>query len=435
MACEEVFDLVIHVVQQNDSLYRIARRFGVTPDEIRRANQLDDFPYLVVGQALVIPATEVAYTVRQGDTFFELARRFSTTVNDIINLNPDVDPQRLQIGMVIRIPQRMRNYGFIETNGYIEPSTPERETAIVDGVGQYLTYISPFSYRVTNTGALIDIDDAAIRSAAQRYDIAPLMVVTNFAEGTFSTELVDTILENEQFQDTLIDNMIEVLGNKGYHGVNIDFERISPENRDNYNAFLRKVVNALHPLNYVVSTALAPKPADYTGGAWHGAHDYRAHGEIVDFVIIMTYEWGWSGGPPYAVAPVDLVEDVIRYAVSVIPSRKILMGMPLYGYDWPLPYTPGRWARRISPQEAIRIAAEQGAHIMFDEQTKSPTYRYYDSDGVEHEVWFEDARSVEAKLMLVNKYDLRGVSYWVLGIPFPQNWIVLNDMYNIVKVL
>jgi spore germination protein len=195
-------------------------------------------------------------------------------------------------------------------------------------------------------------------------------------------------------------------------------------------------VAALRPLGYVVSTALAPKPSDVTTGTWHGAHDYRAHGEIVDFVIIMTYEWGWSGGPPYAVAPVDLVEDVIRYAASVIPSRKIMMGMPLYGYDWMLPFMPGgKWAKRLSPQEAVALAAREGANIRYDAQTQSPTFKYFDDNRVEHEVWFEDARSIRAKLLLVNKYDLRGVSYWLLGLEFPQNWVVLDSMFNIVKVL
>ena len=107
---------------------------------------------------------------------------------------------------------------------------------------------------------------------------------------------------------------------------------------------------------------------------------------------------GLSGGPPYAVAPVDLVEDVIKYAVSVIPSRKIMMGMPLYGYDWPLPYMPGgKWAKRISPQDALQLASEKGAEIQFNEQTMSPTFTYYDENGIMHEVWFEDARSVRAK--------------------------------------
>jgi spore germination protein len=337
-------------------------------------------------------------------------------------------------GTVLRIPQRANKYGYIETNGYIEPSTAQEETTTIGEVGQFLTYIAPFSYQATATGTLTPINDINILSESRQFRIGPLMVVTNFANGNFSTEIVDTILQSDSLQTTLINNILSTLKAKGYYGVNIDFERISPQNRQLYNNFLRKLVAALHAQNYPVSTALAPKSSDVQTGAWHGAHDYRAHGEIVDFVIIMTYEWGWSGGPAYAVAPVDLVEDVIKYAASVMPSKKIMMGMPLYGYNWTLPFTPGKFARRISPQEAIKTAAEKGAEIRFDEQTQSPTFKYYDN-GVQHEVWFEDARSVRSKLLLVNKYDLRGVSYWLLGISFPQNWLVLDDMYNIVKVI
>ena len=427
--------LTIYVVRPGDSLYMIAKRFGVSPDEIYSENHLGDIPYLVVGQSLVIPTTETTYTVQSGDSLWSIARKFGVTTSGIIALNGIANPHNLTPGTVLRIPQKAKNYGYIETNGYIEPSTAQKETATIDEVGEYLTYISPFSYQVTPNASIIPLNVDTILGEIKKFRIAPLMVITNFANGTFSTETADTILQSDSLQTTLINNMINVLNQKGFYGVNIDFERISPQNRQNYNNFLRKVVAALHPLKYVVSTALAPKPSDYQTGAWHGAHDYKAHGEIVDFVIIMTYEWGWSGGPPYAVAPIDLVEDVIKYAVSVIPSKKILMGVPLYGYDWLLPYMPGRWAKRISPQEALKMAAEHGAEIQFNTQTQSPTYKYFDSGNVEHEVWFEDARSIQAKLLLVNKYNLRGVSYWLLGISFPQNWLVLDSMYNIVKLV
>ncbi|WP_278279643.1 glycosyl hydrolase family 18 protein [Clostridium sp. DMHC 10] len=185
-----------------------------------------------------------------------------------------------------------------------------------------------------------------------------------------------------------------------------------------------------------MATALAPKTYDVTTGAWHGAHDYRAHGEIVDFVIIMTYEWGWSGGPPMAVAPINEVRKVINYAVSVIPPKKIMMGMPLYGYDWTLPYMPGgEFAESIGNQEAILRAGRYGAQIKYDEKSQSPYYNYTDRAGRQHVVWFEDARSVEEKYKLVSEYGLRGVSYWVLAQPFPQNFKVLDNMFNIEKVI
>jgi len=247
---------------------------------------------------------------------------------------------------------------------------------------------------------------------------------------------VHGILNNDQIQETLIENILSTLRDKGYYGLNIDFERIPPEDRQLYNSFLRKIVAVLRPLNYPISTALAPKTFDIQTGEWHGAHDYKAHGEIVDFVVIMTYEWGWSGGPPMAVAPLNEVRKVINYAVTVIPPSKIMMGVPLYGYDWKLPFAEGgEWAIRVSPQQALKIAARYGAYIQYDPVAQSPFFNYANETGIEHVVWFEDARSVQAKYLLVNEYGLRGVGYWVLGLAFPQNWYVLNDMFNIVKVI
>lgn len=226
------------------------------------------------------------------------------------------------------------------------------------------------------------------------------------------------------------------MSQKGYYGLNVDFERISPEDRELYNSFLRKMADALHARNYILTTALAPKTSGAQSGPWYTAHDYPAHGRIADFVILMTYEWGWSGGPPLPVAPIDQVRAVLNYAVSVIPRKKIMMGMPLYGYDWALPYEPhGGFAPRVSPQEAIDIARRHGAEIKYDQKSKSPFFNYVDGNRVSHIVWFEDARSVQAKYLLISEYGLRGASYWVLGEEFPQNWEVLNDMFNVVKVI
>jgi len=89
----------------------------------------------------------------------------------------------------------------------------------------------------------------------------------------------------------------------------------------------------------------------------------------------------------------------------------------------------------VSPQQAIALAAKYGVAIQYDPKVQAPFFYYYDENGVRHEVWFEDARSVQAKYLLANSYGLRGVSYWELGQSFPQNWAVLDDMFNIVKVV
>lgn len=379
----------IHVVQRGDTVWDLSRRYGVTMESITQLNQLQDIPGLVIGQALVIPTSGPS-----------------------------------------------KNYGYVEVNGYIEPSTAEKEASIVRGVGTYLTYISPFSYQVNYDGTLNPIRDDTILNNSRAFRIAPFLVITNFRNGNFDANLAHTILSSNALTQSLIGNVLTIMRNKGYYGLNIDFERIPPEDRELYNNFLRKVVAALHTAGFVVSTALAPKTSDVQTGAWHGAHDYAAHGQIVDFVILMTYEWGWSGGPPMAVAPIKQVRAVVNHALSVMPANKIMIGMALYGYDWPLPYMPGGgWAKRVSPQDAYKLAAQYGAAVQFDWESQSPFFNYYDSQGLQHVVWFEDARSVQAKYRMVSELGLRGVSYWVLGQEFPQNWAVLDNMFNIVKVV
>lgn len=425
----------IYVVKPGDTIWTLARRFGVDPNDIINVNGMQPTDTLVIGQSLIIPSRERTYRVRQGDTFQSLARDFSVTPESIAELNRLSLSQPLYTGMVLRIPESTKNYGYIETNGFIQPSTPDKERHILGESIEYLTYVTPFSHHVNPDASLTPIDDTTILDIAKGSLVAPMLSVTNISGANFDTGLIDSILNSPSLQQTLINNMLTLLKSKGYYGVIIDFEKISPENRNKYNDFLRKVVAALHP-NYLVATALAPKTYDITEGAWHGAHDYKSHGEIVDFSVIMTYEWGWSGGPPMAVAPLDQVRKVIDYAKSVMPVSKIMMGMPLYGYDWTLPYEPGgEFAESIGNQEAIDRARKYNAVIKFDEKAQSPHFEYTDEKGRQHVAWFEDARSVEAKYKLVSEYGLRGVSYWVLAQPFPQNWQVLNNMFKITKVV
>lgn len=110
------------------------------------------------------------------------------------------------------------------------------------------------------------------------------------------------------------------------------------------------------------------------------------------------------------------------------------MGFQLYARDWVIPHVQGQEAETYSPQEAVSRAIKYGAAIQYDSVAASPFFRYTDEQGRGHEVWFEDARSAQAKFDTIKQYNLRGVSYWVLGYPFPQNWVLLEDNFNIKKL-
>ncbi|HEX7056848.1 MAG TPA: LysM peptidoglycan-binding domain-containing protein [Bacilli bacterium] len=424
--------MLIETVQAGETLWAIARRFGANVDEVMRLNGITDPERLVIGEALVVPTEARRHTVRPGESFWSISRIYGVTVEQLQAANPGVNPNLLQPGMVLNIPERPKT--TIQSNGYLLPVSPQSDQANVRNVAEFLSTFSIFQYRTDVNGDLVPPNDAAALAAIRQTDAVAMMVVTNFSEGTFSAPLAHTIFTDQRARERLFSEIVRTLRDKRFYALNIDFEHVFPADRERYNNFLRELAGRVHEAGFPISTALAPKMSATQVGEWYEAHDYPVHGQIVDFVILMTYEWGWSGGPPMAVAPIPQVRAVLDYAISVIPRQKILLGAPLYGYDWTLPFVKGgKFARSLSPQAAVEQAARVGANIQFDYTAQAPFYRYYDADGKEHVVWFEDARSMQAKFNLIDAYGLRGISYWVLGNEFPQNWALLQDRFNIRK--
>ena len=175
-----------------------------------------------------------------------------------------------------------------------------------------------------------------------------------------------------------------------------------------------------------MSVAVAPKVSDDQKGLLVEGVDYALLGENADAVFLMTYEWGYTYGPPMAVAPLDKVRQVVEYALTKIPAERLIMGIPNYGYDWQLPYERGTTrARTVGNVEAVDIAAENGAVIEYATVAQSPWFTYR-KNGMDHVVWFEDIRSIEAKWNLIREYNLSGGRYWNLMRPFRANWLMLG---------
>jgi spore germination protein len=421
----------IHVVQRGENLWLLSQRYGVSLDQIAAVNELPNPSQLVVGQALVIPAAPLQYTVKPGDNLWTIAQRYGTTAQAILQENQITNPALIYPGQTLTIPQRPRP--MIEVNAFTSRFGTDGGQ-IVTSVAPHLTYLSPFAYRIQANGNLEPLNDAAVIQAALSHNVAPMMAITNFSATALGSDLAHTILASPELQDTLLTNIINTMKNKGYRGLNIDFESVLPSDREGYNQFLRRAVTRLHAEGFVVSSSLAPKTSAAQKGLLYEAHDYAAHGAILDFVILMTYEWGYRLGPPQPISPIDQIRAVLDYAVAVIPRNKILMGFQLYARDWLLPHVQGQQAETFSMQEAVRRALHYEAEIQYDPKSQSPFYRYTDEQGRAHEVWFEDARSFQVKFDTVKIYNLRGISYWELGYPFPQNWVLLEDNFHVRKL-
>lgn len=369
--------------------------------------------------------------MKAGDTVYKIAAEQGVSVDTIIYNNQLEDPYPLSVGQALLLTkgESAQVKKAVETGGYaytyINP----------DVLSQTLPYLSKlfvFSYGFTPQGDLIppQNDDTFMIEMASASGTAPILTVTPFGpDGRFNNYLITQVTNNMDIQQRFISQLVETVQQKGFRGVDIDFEYILAQDRIPFAQFVANVREAVNAVGYPVSVALAPKTSDDQKGTLYEGKDYALLGEAADSVLLMTYEWGYTYGPPMAVAPINMVRQVVEYALTRIPAEKISLGIPNYGYDWTLPFEQGvSRATTIGNVQAPRIAYANNAQIQYDETAQSPFFRYF-KDGQEHEVWFEDVRSMQAKFDLVEEYNLRGMGYWQIMRLFRANWLLLADRF------
>lgn len=377
------------------------------------------------------------YVVKAGDTVNTIAAFLGVSPQRIIFDNQLIYPYELAVGQALLIDRgqpRATDTTTISVSGYaytfISPWVL-RQTL------PFLSELPIFSYGFTYDGQLNPPlwDDTWMIAMAREYSVQPILTLTPFgADGNFNNQLINSVVNNQKYIDNLIQNLLNLMRQKGYVGVDIDFEFILARDRDAFTDFVRQIAEAMRTNGYHTSVALAPKVSAEQRGLLYEGKDYRALGQVADHLLLMTYEWGYTYGPPMAVAPIDQVRRVVEYAITEIPREKLDLGIPNYAYDWPLPYERSvTMARTIGNVEAVRLAVEQGAEIFFDEIGQTPYFRYRSADGVDHEVWFEDVRSLQAKFDLIKEYQLRGCGYWQIMQWFRANWLLLSQNFYVRK--
>jgi spore germination protein len=329
------------------------------------------------------------------------------------------------------------NTDSISVNGYAYPNI---DRDLLREILPYLTYLSIFTYGVKDDGSLVVPDDRDLIEIAKEYKTAPVMVISTLNErGAFDSDIAVRVLSDPDFQNTVINNIEKAVLEKEYYAVDVDFEYIPGRYTEEYAEFIAALRERLAPMGKKVFAALSPKVRADQEGLLYEGHDYGLVGEAADMVLLMTYEWGYTFGPAMAVSPIPNVRRVIEYAVTEISPDKIILGVPNYGYDWTLPFVEGESrARSIGNEEALRLAKDRRARIRFDDEQRAPTFNYYDivnGKPIEHEVWFENARSVYETLELVDEFGLEGIGIWNLMRSFTQMWTVINSTYNIKKIL
>jgi spore germination protein len=245
-------------------------------------------------------------------------------------------------------------------------------------------------------------------------DVNLFATVTNRPSATapFSRKLAATIMATSQSRERHIEALLKLVLDKGYDGIDLDWEELTAADREPFSRFVEELAGALHGRHRFLSVAVYPKTSE--PGSWgpQKAMDYARLGAAADELKIMTYAFsgGWSKPGPQA--PTHWLDSVLSFAERQMPPAKIAMGVPLFGFDWHAGH-----AYAITGRSAAGSAAKYGATATRDPATGEAVLRYRDTGGVQHVLYFQDQRAVATKLAFLRRHHphLGGVAFWVMG--------------------
>ena len=371
------------------------------------------------------------HVVSPGENVDQIAARYNMPVETLLRNNQIVYPYRLAVGQALLVGEESKGSLPAESSGYAYPFI---SPWVLGETLPFLTKIFVFSYGFTEDGDLIEPwkDDTWLIDEAARRGVEPILTLTPMGEeGTFNNFLASRIFPNLDAQQKLIWQLGEVMRSKGYKGVDLDFEYILAEDRQLYVDFAARLAAVMHAFGYTVSAAVPAKTSADQKGLLHEGIDFKGLGEVLDEIFIMAYEWGYTYGPPMAIAPLYIVRQVVEYALTEVPREKLVLGIPNYGYDWPLPFVQGTTkARTTGNVEAVQRAIDFGAEIFYDERAASPYFNYW-QDSVWHQVWFEDVRSYRAKFDLIREFGLKGGGFWSVMQLFRAGLLLMDGTFDI----
>lgn len=288
----------------------------------------------------------------------------------------------------------------------------------------HLDIVAPYFFHVTPSGSIKALDqrESEVTAFVKAHNKKIIPIIQNEAKWDDFAES----FEDEAARDDFVKRLVELVESRGFDGIQIDFEAINAEDDDLLTDIMRRVSEEFRSRNLIVSQAVIARVSDRKS-QWGGAYDYGELAKLNDFVTIMAYDYTSSGSPdPGPIAPYWWVDEVLYYGTRHFDPRQIYLGVPFYGRDWNLDDGPP--AQSLTYTQVMERAAEHESVGGFSEDDRSPWLKYTDDDGEEHEVWYENSFSLEAKLKLAQEYEVGGFAAWRIGHEDPDAWRVIGNL-------
>ena len=259
------------------------------------------------------------------------------------------------------------------------------------------------------------------RLRAARMPLLPTLA--NVIGGRWAYQpVITSILHDPAVRARHIAAIVALVQREDYAGIDIDYEDLQASDRTAFTTFITQLAGALHVAGKMLSVDLFAKSSNRGYDQRNLAQDYQAIGRVADQVRLMGYDYHWADSGPGPVAPIGWIRAVLSYAKTQIPAGKIILGVPLYGYDW-----SGGHGTPVSWLQAFHLSGRYGVQPHFDAASQSPWFAYTDAAGRRHVVWFENGPSTQAKFQAAEDAGIGGVYVWIYGLEDTSIWAAVRQ--------
>ncbi len=229
------------------------------------------------------------------------------------------------------------------------------------------------------------------------------------------------LLSSTSNRTRLIQGIVVELENCGADGVNVDFENIPSEAADGYIQFIRELSVECRTRGLVLSVD------DSVPSAWTAYYNRAEQGEGADFVIIKAFDAHDPGSDPGSTASLSFVRAGIEDTLAEVPAEKVINGVPFYTRLWTETSTSLTSDALGMDAAADFVTAHGGSAEWLSDVGQN--YVRIEEDGTVYQIWLEDEDSMEARLSMMQNYDLAGAAFWKLGMQSSDIWTVIAEYY------
>jgi spore germination protein len=273
---------------------------------------------------------------------------------------------------------------------------------------------NPVWYTITADGSVAKLDNAensSLRAAMTGTDIIP--TIQNYINGAWAGQAVADIIATAEGRERHAENLTRLVVQNAYDGIDLDYESVPGTARGDFSTFVALLAEKLHGARKQLSVTVHAKTSDSSTRNGPASQDYRAIGAAADTVKLMVYSYSWGSSAAGPIAPIEWLEKCVAFAASQIPARKIIVGLPWYGYDW-----LGTRGTSVVYSEAVATAQRNGVAIGHDVNGEA-TYSYSGRT-----VYFQDATSYSRKVaaVLAKHPGIGGFAAWRAGAEDPAIW-------------